>query len=112
MARVMRYTEPIPVKVSSPPTVEIDTAAKSAYVRFQNRKVAKTVSVDHPGKTVIAIDLDEKNQVIGVELIGVSEFSVRTLLLKVPITVSRPEILSQTRYVSATKRNAETLEPA
>jgi uncharacterized protein YuzE len=98
------HQELILVKSSSPPVVEIDTEARAAYVRFrpEGTAVAKTVSVDQEGP-VVAIDLDAKNDVIGVELIGVQEFSVKSLLHYAPVTMQKPELLQNARYVLADK---------
>jgi hypothetical protein len=46
------------------------------YVRFRTAKVAKTTSVECSG-VICAVDLDSKNQVVGVELLGVPEFTIR-----------------------------------
>ena len=60
------------------PTIEFDLSVRAWYIRFRNAKVAKTISEDKPG-VVAAIDLDANNQVIGLELIGVRNFSITWL---------------------------------
>ena len=91
--------ETLKVEASAIPTVEIDTAARAAYVRFSNEKVAKTISDDRPG-VVVAIDLDAKGKVVGIELIGVRDFSIETLLKGTRIKVPKAN-LSRARYVGA-----------
>ena|SRR5438067_3592471 len=91
--------ETITVESSAVPTVEIDTAVRAAYIRFSNEKVAKTISDNRPG-VVVAIDLNAKGKVIGIELIGVSDFSIETLLKLARAKAPRSD-LSQTRYVKA-----------
>jgi len=88
------------VKSSNPPIVEIDSQARAAYVRFKNTKVAKTISEDKEDGLIVAIDLDKDGDVVGVEIIGVSEFGVRELLLRAPVTAPKID-LSKARYVAA-----------
>jgi uncharacterized protein YuzE len=81
-------------------TVEIDTAAMAAYVRFkENTKVARTLSDEKPG-TVVTVDLDAAGEVIGVELVGVREFNVKTLLAKTRVEAPNLDE-SRVRYVTA-----------
>jgi hypothetical protein len=79
----MKNIECLLVKSSIPPTIEIDGASRSAYIRFSNSKIAKTISEDKPGP-VITIDLDAQNNTVGVELIGVAEFSIQCLTKLLP----------------------------
>jgi uncharacterized protein YuzE len=86
------------VKSKTHPTVEIDTEASAAYVRFKKRKVAKTLR--HPSKwPLVAIDLDENGDVIGVEFIGVKKYTIGYLLRQVPIKAP-PAVLGKTEYVA------------
>ena len=85
--------------------MEIDTETHSAYVRFTNNKVVRTVSQDSGSGPVIAIDLDQANQVVGIELIGVQEFGIRMLLMNVRVSVN-PSLLDKARYVAAQKVRA------
>jgi uncharacterized protein YuzE len=70
-----------------PPTVEVDSQAKAVYVRFKSGRVAKTVPTLSE-RMHIAVDLDDKNEVIGIEAVGVTQFSLHSLLqwakVKVP----------------------------
>lgn len=52
------------------PVVELDSEARAAYVRFSNRKVAKTSPVTADG-CIITIDFDSIGGVVGIEMIGV-----------------------------------------
>jgi uncharacterized protein YuzE len=67
------------VKSSTPPTVEVDSQARAVYVRFNRAAVAKTVSqkAEH---SHIAIDLDSKGAVVGIEAVGISTFTLRAIL--------------------------------
>ncbi len=77
--------EHILIKSSTPPVIEIDQTCAAVYVRFkQNAKVCKTVAQTKPGGITCAIDFDEKNEVIGVELVGVKEFSVSKIKKLLP----------------------------
>src|SRR6185437_14319082 len=95
------------VKSSRPPTVEIDTEVKAAYVRFSTNKIAETREVAAQERCMVAVDLDGKGQVLGVELIGISSFEIKCLLKLVPISVTRPEILERTRYISANEAHRQ-----
>jgi hypothetical protein len=70
-----------------PPTIEFDHGVGAWYVRFRQGKVAKTISEDKAG-FVAAIDLDASNEVLGLELIGPREFSIKWLRKVLPIDVS------------------------
>ena len=62
------------VKCKTPPTVEIDTEASAAYVRFRRAKVAKTLR--HSARwPIVTIDVDARGQVVGVEFVGVKKFN-------------------------------------
>ena len=58
------------------PSIEFDPVVTAWYIRFSKTNVAKTISDDRPGY-VCAIDLDAKNEVVGIELLGVQEFSIK-----------------------------------
>ncbi len=93
----------IHVDSKMPPVVELDSAAHAAYVRFSNAKVKKTVVVDVK-RQLITMDVDATGEVVGVELIGVKEFKIETLIKKAGITGVSPAMLRNTSYVPA---NAE-----
>ena len=85
------------VESAAAPVVEIDTAARAAYIRFKRAKVVRTVSPDTCGP-IVAVDLDRGTKVIGVELIGVREFSLTVLLKKLPFMhVNAP--IERARYM-------------
>ena len=69
------------------PVIEFDQSVGAWYLRFRDTKVAKTISEDKPGY-VAAIDLDAHNRVVGLELIGVREFTI-SWLKKAAVDVSR-----------------------
>ncbi len=88
------------IESKTPPVVEIDTEAGAAYVRFSHEKVARTIPIDTDG-IFLAMDLDEKGSVIGIEVVGAKEFSVTELLKYAPLNPLSTEMISHTRYVSA-----------
>lgn len=79
------------------PVVEIDSAARAVYIRFKKAKVAKTISPETSGP-IVAVDLDRNENVIGVELIGVREFSLTMLLRKLPFLQADVPV-EKARYV-------------
>jgi len=94
----MKHHNRIIVKSSTPPVVEFDGSIRAWYVRFSKRKVARTLSEDKPG-VVVTIDLDDRNEVVGVELIGVKEFTIG--MLQKFAKIQAPNIdFERTRFVS------------
>jgi uncharacterized protein YuzE len=85
------------VKSNKPPTVEVDHQSESVYVRFKKAAVAKTIPIEC--KTMhLAVDLDAKGEVIGIEAVGVREFSLQAILEKAAGSVP-PMDFSRTYYV-------------
>ncbi len=95
----------IPVK---PVVIEFDQSVGAWYVRFSRRKIAKTISQQKSG-TIVAIDLDDRNELIGLELLGVREFSVGFMVKIAGPKASRID-LSETRFVPAGRERE--LQPA
>jgi uncharacterized protein YuzE len=85
------------VRTSSPPTIEVDTQAEAIYIRFKKTTVAKTIS--RPCQTVhLAVDLDSEGEVIGIEAVGIKQFSMQGILKKA--SVDAPNLdYSRARYV-------------
>jgi len=73
----------IVVRDKTPQSVEIDPSCHSAYIRFSNNKVKKTVADKRAG-AIISIDLDAAGHVIGIELVGVKEFSISAIRHHLP----------------------------
>ncbi len=72
------------VKANTPPTVEIDTEAGAAYVRFKRAKIARTLR--HSSRwPIVTIDLNARGEVVGVEFVGVRRFNLGYLLRRVPL---------------------------
>lgn len=90
----------IHVKSKNPPVVELDSSAHAAYIRFSNDKVAQThvVAVDH---CLVTMDANEAGAVIGVELLGVAEFGIHSLVEKAGIRGVSQEMIRNTRYVAS-----------
>ena len=90
----------ITVTCKTPPVVELDSAAGAAYVRFSRHKVARTQVLDS-GKTTITVDFDASGDAIGIELIGVKEFTLARLLASCGIELKpkTPDVLGKARYI-------------
>ena len=94
-----RHTDILVVRSKTPPTVEIDTEASAAYVRFKQAKVTRTVR--HGAKwPIVTLDLDARGEVVGIEFVGVKKFNLGYLLKRVPLKASLRTI-ARTTYVSA-----------
>lgn len=83
------------------PVVEIDTEAGAAYIRISHEPVAETQLV-RDDEIVVTRDLDAKGKVVGIEIVGIREFTLDKLLeyARIPshvLDASRRD----THYVSA-----------
>ena len=92
----------ITLKSKNPPVVELDSAAMAAYVRFSRRKVARTEVLDSR-KSTVTVDFDTAGDVIGIELVGVKEFTLSRLLEASGIELKpfRPDTMRKARYIRA-----------
>ena len=90
------------VRTTAAPVVEIDCNAQAAYIRFgRSRTVSKTIELSQGPGPFVAVDLDEAEAVLGVELVGVQEFTIGKLLKMAPAVQTRNVDFSRTRYVPA-----------
>ncbi len=72
------------ITVNDAPTViEIDPTCHAVYLRFRKTKIHRTISDSKRG-SVMAIDLDVKGRVIGIELVGIANFSVNSIRRRLP----------------------------
>jgi uncharacterized protein YuzE len=62
-------------------TVQFDSEADAAYVRFARGKVAKTL-VREDKDTIITFDVDSQGHLLGAEVIGARDFTFDTLMAK------------------------------
>jgi uncharacterized protein YuzE len=87
------------IPITETPVVEIDTEATAAYIRLRQTAVARTEPFGSE-RALIMLDFDEEGNVIGIEVVGQQEFSIRELIKLVPVRATE-SILDRTRYVSA-----------
>jgi len=81
----MKHTERITVRSHQPPVIEIDPTCAAAYVRFKKGKVAKTKEItERKAPVTCTVDFDAKGEVIGIELIGVKEFTIQRIVEMLP----------------------------
>jgi len=87
------------IPITEPPVVEIDTEATAAYIRLREGKVVRTepYGSDHG---FVMLDFDAEGQVLGIEVVGQQEFSIRELIKLLPVKTTEA-LLERTRYVSA-----------
>jgi uncharacterized protein YuzE len=71
------------IPATARPTVEIDNASHSVYIRFKRAKVQKTLS-DNRRHAVLTIDLDAKGEVIGIELVGIQNLTISQIRRVLP----------------------------
>ncbi|MEY2429233.1 MAG: hypothetical protein QOJ40_2118 [Verrucomicrobiota bacterium] len=86
---------------TNPPKIEFDLSVGAWYIRFRNTKVARTISEERPG-VITAIDLDSHGRVIGVELIGVKEFTIQKLRTISPVDTSKIDF-DKAKFVPAAR---------
>ena len=99
----MQHVNKLQFIASGTPRIEFDLSVRAWYVRFKTTKVTKTISEDKGG-VIAAIDLDANNHVVGVELLGVREFSLQ--VLKKVSAVDTSEIdFAKARFVHASNHN-------
>ena len=72
------------IPITEPPIVEIDTEATAAYIRLREAKVARTEPFGSEHGLVM-LDFDAEGNVIGIEVVGQQEFSIRELIKLVPV---------------------------
>lgn len=87
------------IPITEPPIVEIDTEATAAYIRLRDTKVVTTEPFGSE-KGFVMLDFDEEGNVVGIEVVGQQEFSIRELIKQVPVEAS-DAVLNRTRYVAA-----------
>lgn len=79
------------VKSASAPTVNVDPEAAAVYVRFKRAKIARTVA--RPSRSFhLAVDLDAKGEVVGVEAVGITEFSLAGLLARAAVKAPKADL--------------------
>lgn len=90
----------ITITCKTPPVVELDSAAGAAYVRFSRHKVARTQVLEST-KATVTVDFDASGDAIGVELLGVREFTLARLLASCGIKLlpDSPDMLGKARYI-------------
>ena len=68
----------VQVPGSMPSVIEFDLSVRAWYIRCSRNKVVQTLHEEKPG-AIVNIDLDAHNRVVGIELLGIREFSISAL---------------------------------
>ena len=87
------------IPITRPPIVEIDTEATAAYIRLRDTKVVATKPYGSE-RGLVMLDFDANEDVVGIEVVGRQEFSIRELIKQIPVKTS-DAVLNATRYVAA-----------
>jgi uncharacterized protein YuzE len=87
------------IPITEPPVVEIDTEATAAYIRLHEGKVVRTEPYGF-ALGFVMLDFDAEGRVLGIEVVGQQEFSIRELIKLVPVQTTEA-VLDRTRYVAA-----------
>ena len=67
------------IQITEPPVVEIDTEATAAYIRLRGSAVVRTEPFGSE-KGFVMLDFDAQENVVGIEVVGQQEFSIRALI--------------------------------
>jgi uncharacterized protein YuzE len=100
----MKHVNKILAKVSGSPRIEFDPSVAAWYVRFKTTKIHKTLE-ESSGPIIATIDFDKNGEVVGIELIGVKEFSIELVRNLTQIDPSRID-LNQARFVTIKRKQA------
>ena len=86
------------VKSTTPPVIEVDSQARAVYVRFKRAMVAKTIPQESEHMAV-AVDLDSRGEVIGIEAVGLQQFTLRAIMKMASVKVPNMDF-SRAQYTS------------
>src|SRR5207253_1992412 len=87
------------IPITAPPVVEIDTEATAAYIRLSETPIVRTERFGSE-RGFVMLDFDAAGAVVGIEVVGQQEFSIRELIRLLPVQATEA-VLDRTRYVSA-----------
>jgi uncharacterized protein YuzE len=87
------------VKSTSPPSIEVDSQALAVYVRFKRAAVVKTIPQESKHMAV-AVDLDSRGEVVGIEAVGIRQFTLHMLLKLASVKVPNMDF-SRAQYSSS-----------
>ncbi len=74
--------------IPSAPTIEISKGTKALYLRFSHAKVERTDSrIDEKAGTIFAVDFDKNNKIVGIEVVGADEISIKSIREQVPVGI-------------------------
>src|SRR5437660_10299516 len=79
------------VRSTRAPIVEIDGESGGVYVRFSDKAVAKTIERQSDGP-VITVDVDRQGEVIGIEGLCFTEFSLSQILRQANVRADRVDL--------------------
>jgi hypothetical protein len=89
------------VQIEAAPVVEIDTEVPAAYIRVSRNPISRTV-VLRDDEILSTMDLDANEKIVGIEVVGPTEFGVEKLIAQSGANVALlPSAIERTRYVSA-----------
>ena len=84
--------------------MEIDAESGGVYVRFSDKAVAKTIERQSDGP-VLTVDVDRQGEVIGIEGLCFTEFSLSQILRQANVRADRVD-LSKARFRTAASSRA------
>jgi hypothetical protein len=86
------------------PVVVIDSESGSAYVKFAEGRIAKTVNLKE-GDVTVNLDLDAGQGILGLEVVGVREFNLGGLIAISGLTAYfTQDVIDRAKYVRSDKQ--------
>ena len=93
------------VRSTRAPIVEIDAESGGVYVRFSDKAVAKTIERQSDGP-VITVDVDRQGEVIGIEGLCFTEFSLSQILRQANVRADGVDLSKACFRTAASSRTA------
>ena len=78
----------------------LDTKARAAYIQLTKKAVVKTKELSNKNGILVVADYDAAGQIVGVELIGVVEFTVEYLVKQSHLDIPK-KLQQKTRLLAA-----------
>jgi uncharacterized protein YuzE len=104
---LVRQQHRLLVESPKPPVIELDVECGAIYVRFRDRKVAKTFERSSD-TMIVTIDVDRSGEVVGIEGLGFNEFTLSGLLKAANVGADNVDF-SKARFRAAPRNVARDL---
>ena len=90
----------IKIRAKHAPVVELDSEAHAAYIRLSDNPIVRTEPVT-TDEIMVMVDFDISGEAVGIELLGVTSFSIHDLMERAGLPQFSRVMRDRTRYVPA-----------